>query len=115
MTNARATSLRRELTHHERGRGNRYPVALRDRVVGYAEARRAEGASWVVIASELGLQIETVRRWCLRDQTAEPVAAMIPVEIIDAPRATLSIVSPSGVRVEGATLAEVIAVLRALR
>lgn len=68
----------------------------------------------MLIASELGLQLETVRRWCLRSDAVESATAILPVEIVDEARGSLSIVSPSGVRGEGAALAEVIAVLRAV-
>jgi hypothetical protein len=116
MAEARATSLRLALSSHERGRGNRYPSPLRARVVAFAQARRGEGATWVQIAAELGLELETVRRWCLKSNDAVAAPAILPVEIVadSGAAAGLSIVSPSGVRVEGVTLAEVIAVLRAV-
>jgi hypothetical protein len=97
------------------GRGVRYPVAVRERVIDYARARRVEGASWAHVASELGLRFETVRRWCHAGGGVERPRAIRPVEIVVGDqRMALSIVTPSGIRVEGATLEDTIALLRAL-
>ena len=57
------TNLRRELTHIERGRGRRYPAALRDRVARWTLAHRSGGASWQDIAAELEIAVETLKRW----------------------------------------------------
>jgi hypothetical protein len=114
MSKARAVALRRELSLHERGRGRRYPHALRDRVAAFAEARRVDGASWAEIGAELGLRLETVRRWCAHNEVPAS-CAILPVEIVAEARTVLTVVAPSGLRVEGVTLAEVVALLQALR
>ena len=114
MSEAQAFSLRRALSSHEGRRGRRYPRVLRERVVAYGQVRRAEHASWALIASELGLQFETVRRWCLDANAVVASRAILPVEIVADVRPSLAVVAPSGVRIEGVTLADAIAVLRAL-
>jgi hypothetical protein len=81
--------------------------------VAYAQVRRAESASWARIAEELGLQYETVRRWCL-DANAVGSRAILPVEVVADVKGSLAVVAPSGVRIEGVTLADAIAVLRAI-
>ena len=59
-----AAVLRRELSRLEAGRGRRYPQELRARVVAWASRRHRAGASWEEIKKELGLQWDSVRRWC---------------------------------------------------
>jgi hypothetical protein len=108
--------LKRQLAAQERGRGKRYDGALRERVVMFAKHRRSEGRSWAEIATELGVAFETVRRWCLgRRQARETALALRPVEVAAVhERSVLAVVAPSGLRVEGATVDEVIAIVRAV-
>jgi hypothetical protein len=106
--------LRRALASHPRVRGSRFPIALRKRVVDYARCRRAEGASWARVASEIGLRFETIRRWCAASNAGSPPRALVPVEVVAEARAVMTVVSRSGIRIEGATLADVIELLRAL-
>ncbi len=117
MTKHETAALKRELAKHEKGRGKRYPVELKARLVAHAEARRRAGVSYAEIADELGLAFETIRRWCIA-RTPRPTsarsAALVPVEVISAPHAAVVIVSPSGFRLEGLDVAEAVAVLRAL-
>ena len=115
-TTQEARRLRKELEAQERGRGKRYDRALRARVVAFAEKRRGEGRTWTAIATELGARFETVRRWCTgrRPRTA---LALRPVEVIAeaaTPSLALALVSQGGLRVEGVTLDDVVALVRAL-
>lgn len=105
-----APSLLRALSAHRPAPGKLYAVDTQAHVVEFARARRAEGASWQEIAGELGMRFDTVRRWCVRAPT------MRAVEVVaEAPRTTgAAVVSPSGHRIEGLTLDEAIAVIRAL-
>jgi len=112
MTTTEGSKLRRALGAHTSGRGKRYDVALKSRVVAFAQAQRAQLRSWAQIATELDLRFETLRRWCTRSPSPR---AMRRVEIVSEPSArTLSLVSLSGVRIEGVTVAEAVALLRAL-
>jgi len=115
-TTQAARRLRQELAAQERGRGKRYDRALRERIVAFAEQRRAEGRSWAAIARELGARFETVRRWCEGRRPAQSTAlALRPVEVVaERTAASLAVVSRGGLRVEGATLDEVIAIVRAV-
>lgn len=108
--------LKRELSRRERGRGKRYPAELKGRVVAWAQERRAAGAAWPVIADELGLGLDTVRRWCLASkQSAAPPRAMVPVRVVARPAARpATVVSLSGWRIDGLTVAEAAEMLRAL-
>jgi transposase-like protein len=114
MTGRSLSTLRAALASHEAGRGKRYPRELKTRITEYARARRGDGASWAQIAGDLGIAFETLRRWCV---VVEPKGsrAMVPVRVIadDADR-TVTVGSPAGYRIEGITLREAVAVLRAL-
>jgi hypothetical protein len=114
-----ARVLRHEVEQRERGVGRRYPADLRQRITAYARARRADGASWATIASEIGgPPSQTLMRWCADDVEVESAGALVPVEIIapmtPAPAAVIAIVSPTGWRLEGLELADAVALLRAL-
>jgi len=116
MSKSKLTKLRGELAKVEKGRGKRYPERLRGEATRYARERRAEGASYGCIGRELGLGLETVRRWCLR-ATGESAtgAALVPIEVVPEPTDDgLVLVSPSGFRLEGLELREAIAALGAL-
>jgi hypothetical protein len=103
--------LRQALSAHVPGRGSRYEVGLKARAIAFANERRAEGRTWASIAEELGLRFETLRRWCTPARSSRSMRA---VEVIDEAPSSLSIASPSGLRIEGATLEQAIALLRAL-
>lgn len=69
------------------------------------------------VAEELGLGLETVRRWCLAARKEEkPPRALVPVRVVSRPSVDASKhrLSLSGWRVDGLTLAEAIELLRAL-
>ena len=88
-------SLRRALLAHRPGRGKLYSPEIRTAVVAFARERGGEGASLKEIASELGVRIETIRRWC--DAAAEP--AFKRVEVVDegrTPSSSLCLVCPTG-------------------
>lgn len=106
--------LKREIGRLERGRGRRYPAALRERIARYARSRHDEGASWATIGEELSVPWETLRRW---SRGARSSTAMVPVEVVQptvAAEAGVAIVSPTGWRLEGLEVRKAVAVLRAL-
>ena len=107
--------LRAELSRVVRGRGKRFAPDLRRRVMEFGQRRRAEGAKWEAIGVELGLNYETIRRWCVA--SSKTSTSMRRVEIVTAARdpSGLSIVSPSGFRAEGLTLQDAVMMLATLR
>ena len=114
MNDHEARALRGELAAHDRGRGKRYPEALRTRVTAWLRHQVARGAAIQAAAAVIALDSETARRW-LR-ATTSPVTTLVPVEVVAAADAerTVSVVSPSGHRVDGLTLDEAAALLRRL-
>jgi len=102
-----------------RGRTQRIPSGVRERVVAYAQEARARGVSWRRIARAVGLSAAGVQRFA-QARRAERRAALVPVRV-PAPVAEtlptsegLRLVSPSGHRVECLSLEDAIALLRAL-
>ena len=119
MTTHEGDKLRRDLRDHGRARGKRVDPELRGRIVAFAERRRRDGASWMTIATELDACFETIRRWCGGGSVGVP-RKLRRVEVMAEPipavpaRAPLTVVTPSGVRVEGVAIDDVVALVRAL-
>jgi transposase-like protein len=107
--------LRHRLGEIPRGRGRRVPAALRERIVAWIATRRAHGDEWRELARALGMPAQTLTRWAARDVGHERSVVLRPVAVIDelASR-TVTVVAPSGLRVEGVTIADAIAILRSL-
>jgi transposase len=114
MTTTEGSTLRGALDEHTAGRGKRYEAELKSRVVAFAQAQRGQGRSWGQVATELGLRFETLRRWCVKGSSSLP-RAMRRVEIVaDVASRRLAVVSPGGLRIEGLTLEDAVALLRAV-
>ncbi len=111
-------SLRRAVARVERGRGRRYPEALRERVARWAAARRQGGAKWRQLASEIGISAESLRRWASPEVLRAP--ALVPVEVVagsghgSATDQSLRLVTRSGHRIEGLSIADMIEIVRVL-
>jgi hypothetical protein len=108
-------ALRRALAVRERGRGKAVPAELKARVRAHAHERRRHGATYQQIGDELGLPMESVRRWSLAGASVSTRTTAVPVQVVAEPRSGISIVSPSGFRLEGLELQDAVAALRALQ
>jgi transposase-like protein len=114
MAQREAESLRRELDRVGGRRGPCFSEDLKQRATAWIAARRAAGVTVAVIARELGLAPGTVLKWSAQSKS---VRTLVPVEVI-AERSSahsVSVVAPSGFRVEGLSLVEAAALLRALQ
>jgi hypothetical protein len=114
-------SVCREIARLKRGRPGttvRYPVALRRRITALAQECRARGrGGFTALARELGLPRWTLTLW-LRRSAPSPMRAVtvVPEPRVAAPSVVGPVlVLPGGVRIEGASVAELAALLRALR
>lgn len=79
----------------------------------WTAARRARGDLWCELSRELGIPARTLARWT----TTRPghALALRPVDVIDEPSVrTVTVVSPSGLRIEGVTITDAITLLRGL-
>ena len=107
--------LRAEVEGLGRGyRGQRYPAGLRARLVVAAREMRDAGASWFRIQKSLGVRSVTLRRWCGEASSAVAKARtpLVPVQVVEL--GTVSVVSPSGWRVEGLSVCDAVSLLRAV-
>jgi hypothetical protein len=111
-------SIRREIArykHERRPTAVRYPEALRRKITAIARRRRAQGAGLATIARELGLAEWTVKLW-LRKPTAPVLRAVEIVPATPPPGVTTPVlITPQGVRIEGATVDALATLLRALQ
>jgi hypothetical protein len=81
--------------------------------VAGADRQRAAGAWWCHVARSLGIPEQTLVRWSA-PRAADGIA-VVPVDLVDTPPAgTVTLVSPTGLRVEGVAIADAIAILRGL-
>ena len=94
----------------------RVPRGVRDEVCRYAIRRRKAGAAWAAIARETGLDVRKLQRWNTRARRAAEVPVLRPVEVLPEPEPAdaLTVVAPSGVRVEGLGLEQAAQLLRLL-
>ena len=95
---------------------HRVPREVRDEVCRYAVRRRKAGAAWAVIARETGLDVRKLQRWNTRARRRSSVPVLRPVEVLREPEPTemLTVIAPSGVRIEGLALEQAAQLLRLL-
>lgn len=91
--------------------GLRYSSGLRRAAVEYAAAAERKGRTQQQIAEALGLCEATLARW--RRSPAES-AAIHEVKVVEGETCGCVLVMPSGVRVEGLRLGDLVSVLVAL-
>ena len=114
MTDPELRELRRRLDSIPRGRGRRIPIELRARVATWVAKHRKRGDSWSELVRKTGVSMLALQRW-----SSSPVRRAVlfrRVEVAEAAPAerTVTLVSPTGIRIEGVTIADVIAILRGL-
>lgn len=98
----------------EHRRGLRYSQELKQLAVEYATAASAGGASRRVIAECLGLSEPTLARWQQGTGAVGPTP-LHEVVVIERTQGSNSVlVMPSGMRVEGLSVADLVMVLEAL-
>lgn len=96
-----AKALRASIEQHQEARAFRYPLQLKQAVAEFARAQRSAGVPYEALATELGLSINTVRRWCegMREGRMAKVELTLPASSRDP-----VLVTRTGHRVEGLTL-----------
>jgi hypothetical protein len=114
MEDREGRELRRRVARLKRERpGFRFSRALRAEITAWVVEQRGRGAWWCDLSRTIGVPARTLKRWSAASSTAS--AAMLPVEVIDAPPpGTVTLVSPTGLRIEGVAIADAIAILRGL-
>lgn len=105
--------LQRAIAAVKRRRVRRYPAKLKARITAWVAEQRAAGAWWCDVARPLGIPAQTLVRWSA-PRAAEGIA-VVPVDVVDVPpMGTVTLVSPTGLRIEGVAVADAIAILRGL-
>ena len=86
-----------------RGKTTRIPDEARQLLVAYVRTARGRRVPWRAISAEVGLSVTVMRRWLRTEGTA--THRLRPVRIAEpaVPR-SVSVVAPSGHRVEGLSL-----------
>jgi hypothetical protein len=109
-----ARALREVVSQLERtAKTTPVPSGVRARIVAFAAQARAAGWSLPRVARAVGVSVGSVRNW----RREPPAAALVPVVVTPRPiiePAALTVVAPSGYRVEGLDVATTAALLRAL-
>ena len=105
--------LVRALERFRRRGAARYPAELRARITAWVIARRERGDWWREISTPLGIATETLVRWT--ETSCAAVPEMKAVDVIDAPPiGTVTLVAPTGLRIEGVSIDAAIAILRGI-
>jgi hypothetical protein len=89
------------------------PSGVRAQIVAFAARAREMGWSLSMVARVVGVSVGSVRNW----RRESPVTALVPVVVTPSrvgERPALTVVAPSGYRVEGLDVATTAALLRAL-
>lgn len=95
--------------------GLRFGRELKQVARAYAREAAARGASRHRIALALGVHDKTLGRWLEEEPgTLEAGAPLREVVVVDEARRAPVLVTPSGLRVEGLSLRDIVSVLEAL-
>ncbi|APR75265.1 Hypothetical protein A7982_00611 [Minicystis rosea] len=111
--------IRAALVRNNVGFGRPYPEATRQAVLELVEQRRREGVGLSRVAKELGVSATTLRKWGQKE-SATPApraeATFRAVEVVAKPVVASSLVvhGPAGLRIEGATMADIAELVRRL-
>ena len=114
MKNRELRELRRWLDTIPRGRGHRIPRRLRERVTAWVALHRECGAWWSELAAQIGVPAKTLKRWSAPSSSRPIALRRVEVAEVAEPARTITLVAPTGVRIEGVTVADAIAILRGL-
>lgn len=109
--------LRRALAESDRsGVGRPYPAELRRAAVEYGRQRERQGANMGLVAAELGVSGISLSRWSRKGEGFESSFRAIEVvaERCEATATSLVAHGPRGLRIEGLTVLDVVAILERL-
>lgn len=93
-------------------RGRKFPRELKVLGATYAVERRASGCPGQTIASELGVGVLTIRRWC--EERPQESATFKRVAIVEDRRRETYSASIGALRVEGLSFEVIVALAKAL-
>jgi hypothetical protein len=114
MMDPELRELRRRLDSIPRGRGRRIPVELRAQVTAWVAKHRKRGDSWSELARKTGVSMLSLQRWSAGPARGPVMLRRVEVAESAPTERSFTLVSSTGMRIEGVTIAEVIAILRGL-
>lgn len=114
MTDPELRELRRRLDSIPRGRGRRIPVELRTQVTAWVAKQRKRGDSWSELVRKIGVSMLSLQRWSAGPARGPVMLRRVEVAEAAPAERVFTLVSPTGIRIESVTIAEVIAILRGL-
>jgi len=100
----------------KRGRTTRVPDEVRRAVLAYVRLARRRGTSWRRVGAEVGVSGSALKRWSGADLPRKKTT-LRPVKVVpqkSLPGSTVSVVTSTGLRIEGLRVVEAIEVVRAL-
>ncbi len=105
--------LRLEILRLGDSTSRRYPPEVRVRILDWVDRAKREGMSRTECSDVLGVPMQRLAAW--RAEIPPMPKALVPVEVREemATACALSFVAPSGHRIEGLSIAEAVALLRA--
>jgi hypothetical protein len=106
--------VRARLARMQRGRGKRYTPELKKQIARAALQLRQSGLGWHRIGQALGIPNETVRRFCGASGGSGRGAFSPVVVADDGDRSVAVLVTPSGYRIEGLNLDQMVQLLSRL-
>src|SRR5512141_2211885 len=120
MSKATIEQIRAALVRNNEGIGRPYPAEARRAALALVARREREGIGLARTAAEIGMSATTLRKWQRQssEQPRMPAADFCEVEILAAHAAAtapaLVIHGPAGLRIEGATIADIAELVRRL-
>jgi hypothetical protein len=119
MANLKSRAQKAVRSLGRRGRTTRIPDDVRAAILAYAGAERERGMKWREIADTVGLSESVLVRWSRgeRRSRGRGPGRLLPVRVAVAPRAVgviggVTLVSPSGYRIEGLAATDAVDALR---
>ncbi len=110
--------IKAEIEAHRATGAFRYPPELREKVMRWVGAARERGMTCADIEASVDIKWMTLSRWSGSTGSSASAASprtteLLPVEVVG--DSALSLVNPSGYRIEGLSLSDAIAILRGIR
>jgi hypothetical protein len=112
-----AKQLRTEVGKLRPDKRRRYSADLRRRLLDWVARAEVSGMPIYECSRMLGIKTWRFQMWRESDRRAaerEKVLALVPVEMPLVPSSSVVLMTPSGYRVEGLTVEQVVALLREL-
>lgn len=107
--------LSTEVARLAQGQGQKYPPDLRRRILDWVERAKQTGMTEGGCSARLGIKRGRFAYWRRMKPEEETSLALVPITVVEEHRreSTVTFVAPTGCRIEGITLEQAVALLRA--